>query len=143
MTSPNATKTPKADGCAPLLGEISPAVQLLVELGDLLNRHLAAHGKAQERIASEIDQTTDRLVVAFHHETTPSEVLQICGTPANLFAIRLLALLLRESLVNEQGIYFNALFMTAQTGRSDYLLPTLAALAEMRFVGHIEVENGW
>lgn len=143
MTIPNATKTPKADANSPLLQKIPAVVKELITLGDLLNRHLNANSEDRKQIAAEIDQITDRVVYALHDKATPPEVQIIFGTPPNLYTIRLMALLLRESLIDVSGLYFTALAATAQLGQSEAFLPTMVAIAELKVTGFVEDHEGW
>ena len=144
MTAPNIAPPSKNAAHCPLLSAIPPVVRHLIELGDSLHRHLnASPNKERDQLAIEIDQISGRVLEALPDATTPPEIEFICDSPPNPFSVKILGLLLRESLINTQGIYFNALVTTAQMGRSADYLPTLAALAEMKYIGFIQDHDGW
>ena len=147
MTTPNATKTPKADGCAPLLSLIPESIKLLCQMGDGLVRRLSTTPKARTLLASEIATVYARLRTVLPAQTTPAEVQLftgcVGGNDADIYATRLLAVLLKTALVNASGIYFETLAKAVQMGHPSAFLPVMATIAEIKVAGFVTDEKGW
>ena len=147
MTTPNAPQTPRAEENA-LLAVIPESVRLLCEMGDCLVRRLGASPKARTLLTSEVAQVFARLkVVALPDKSTPAEVQLFTGcfggNEADIYATRLLAVLLKTALVNASGIYFETLAKAVQMGHPSAFLPVMATIAEIKVAGFVTDEKGW
>lgn len=146
MTTPNAPQTPRAEENS-LLAVIPEAVRLLCEMGDCLVRRLNASPKARTLLTSEVAQVSARLKVVLHDKSTPAEVQLLTGcfggSEADIYATRLLAVLLKTALVNASGIYFETLARAVQMGKPSAYLPVMISISEMKVAEFVTDEKGW